>query len=272
MPRSAQLDGDDVRAAFQLAGECRELGDDAVAWRHRLGDGLYRLIGADIVLCVETAGCTAGRPVDLGVADWGWQNGFDRAGWLRAVEEFHRNPRYPVGLGRYFGRLAGQDGVVHTRRELVPDAEWEPSFDCQVIHRSVGIDDIAWCFRAVPDRADEFAGVMAARAPGRPDFDPREKAVLGEVQRVVAPLVGGPLARFVEPNPADLPPRARLVLKCFLEGDSDKQVGRRLGLTRHTVNQYAKQIYRHFGVTNRPELLARWLRRGWGNRCAWAAE
>jgi hypothetical protein len=60
------------------------------------------------------------------------------------------------------------------------------------------------------------------------------------------------------------------VLRCLLEGDSDKQVGLRLGLPRHTVNQYAKQIFAHFGVGSRAELLARWVRRGWGGRFVWA--
>ena len=55
-----------------------------------------------------------------------------------------------------------------------------------------------------------------------------------------------------------------------LEGDTDKQAAARLGLTRHTVNQYAKLLFRHFGVRSRAELLARWVRRGWGGRFAWA--
>lgn len=70
------------------------------------------------------------------------------------------------------------------------------------------------------------------------------------------------------PSTAEL--QTRQVLKCLLEGDSDKQAGLRLGLTRHGVNEHAKRIYRHFGVTTRPELLARWVKRGWGGRCAWA--
>jgi hypothetical protein len=55
----------------------------------------------------------------------------------------------------------------------------------------------------------------------------------------------------------------------LLEGDADKQVAHRLNLSAHTVNQYTKQIFRHFKVSGRTELLARWLRRGWGSRAAW---
>jgi DNA-binding CsgD family transcriptional regulator len=91
-----------------------------------------------------------------------------------------------------------------------------------------------------------------------------------EAHARIAPLIGGPLARFGEPSPADLPPRARQVLGCVLEGDGDKQIARRLGIRPHTVNQYLKTLFAHFGVRSRPELMARWVRRGWANGFAWA--
>jgi DNA-binding NarL/FixJ family response regulator len=112
--------------------------------------------------------------------------------------------------------------------------------------------------------------VIIARAIGEVDFSVRQKAVVREAMAHVAPLIGGPLARFYEPVPSELPPRLRQVLRCLLEGDTDKQVAARLGLTRHTVNQYTKVVFRHFRVRSRPELLARWVRRGWGSRFAWA--
>jgi DNA-binding NarL/FixJ family response regulator len=83
-------------------------------------------------------------------------------------------------------------------------------------------------------------------------------------------LIGGPLARLDEPSPAALASRVRQVLRCLLEGDSDKQIAARLRLTRHTVNQYVKTIFRHFGTGSRAELLARWIRRGWGSKFAWS--
>ena len=90
-----------------------------------------------------------------------------------------------------------------------------------------------------------------------------------EAHAVLAPLIGGPLARFAEPSPAELPPRSRQVLWCLLEGDSDKQVATRLGISRLTVNAHTKAIYRHFGVRGRAELLARWIRRGWSRGFGW---
>ena len=64
----------------------------------------------------------------------------------------------------------------------------------------------------------------------------------------------------------------REVLRCLLEGDSDKQVAARLKMSKHTANGHTKAIFAHFGVSGRAELLARWLRRGWGRRLAWSDE
>lgn len=268
MTGSAQLRISDLRALLELVHECRDLGDDANAWRVHFGEKIGAMIGADLAIVLEAEGCTSPQPRDLGVAEWGWDNGFERKGWIAALEEFHRNPHYSISLNRYFGRLAKQDGVVHSRREMIADREWEPTFERNCIHVVCGFDETSYCFRSIP--GGDFAGVMVFRAIGERAFGPREHAVLAEAQRSIAPLVGGPLARFRDPLPSELRPRERQVLKCFLEGDSDKQVAMRLGLSVYTVNEYAKKIYEHFGARSRSELLARWVRRGWSNRAAWA--
>lgn len=103
------------------------------------------------------------------------------------------------------------------------------------------------------------------RAHGRSDFTARDRLIVREAHAALSPLIGGPLARFAEPSPLDLAPRARQVLGCSLEGDGDEQIAARLKLSRFTVNQYTRLIFRHFGVSSRPELLARWVRRMWGS-------
>ena len=95
------------------------------------------------------------------------------------------------------------------------------------------------------------------------------QALVAEAHAAVVPLIGGPLAGFADPSPADLSPRARQVLRCLLEGDSDKEAAARLGISRFTVNEHTKEIYRHFGAQGRAELLALWVRRRWSNGFAW---
>ena len=53
MGESPRLRLSDVRAVFRLIGECRELGDDPLAWRMRLVERLKKLVGARVAMCGE---------------------------------------------------------------------------------------------------------------------------------------------------------------------------------------------------------------------------
>ena len=268
MPSSARLRAVDVRQLFLLAGECRELGDDAATWSTHYITGLSRLIRAEFGSGGEGSDVLSGRPPTVfGTVDWGWQNGLDRAGFVRLLTEFKIDPRRSDLWDRYFAQLAGADGVSLTRTDLMADREWYPSPAYQMVNRTMGVDHYLICLRA--NRAGHF-GLNFGRAVGGRDFTPRERTLVREAHDLVAPLAGGPLASFAEPAPTALPVRARLVLKCLLEGDSDKQAAARLGISRFTVNHYGKQIHRHFGVQTRAELLGRWVKRQWGAKSAWA--
>lgn len=60
---------------------------------------------------------------------------------------------------------------------------------------------------------------------------------------------------------ADLSPRHRQMLDAVMTGASEKQIADKLGISPHTAHQYIKELFRHFGVTSRPELMARMFRR-----------
>ena len=57
-----------------------------------------------------------------------------------------------------------------------------------------------------------------------------------------------------------LPPRLRRTLERLLAGESDKEIAQKLGISRHTVHEYAGDLYRRFGVSGRGELMAMLLR------------
>ncbi len=62
-------------------------------------------------------------------------------------------------------------------------------------------------------------------------------------------------------NQNPLSPRERQTLEHLLEGNSEKQIAARLGISRHTVHVYVKALYKRFGVYSRGELLARWVQK-----------
>jgi DNA-binding NarL/FixJ family response regulator len=57
-----------------------------------------------------------------------------------------------------------------------------------------------------------------------------------------------------------LPPRVQETLGRLLAGDSEKEIGVHMGVSRNTVHVYVKVLYRHFEVNSRGELLARFVK------------
>jgi DNA-binding CsgD family transcriptional regulator len=59
----------------------------------------------------------------------------------------------------------------------------------------------------------------------------------------------------------ELSPRQEQTLRHLLNGDSEKQVAKKLALSQHTVHVYVKALYRRFGVSSRAELLSKHLKK-----------
>ncbi len=58
----------------------------------------------------------------------------------------------------------------------------------------------------------------------------------------------------------ELTPRERQIVNLLLNGESRDSIAAQLGLSRYTINAYFRDIYRHFGVSARTELMARFIR------------
>lgn len=271
MSKSISLRAAEVRQILGIVEECRELGDDVHAWRTHAGRRVARLVDADVVMSGELSGFGTNEIIGLGATLVGFEQGFNPEGFARSVELLAEDPTCSasVAMREYGLKSRNEDGSSRTRSQLLSDAEWYSSLEYDYVFRTIGINHALWCFARVPGDTAVSAGAAFARAEGRRDFDGRALTIVHEFQRAIAPLVGKALARYGDPSPRELPPRVRSVLRCMLEGDSDRQIAARLGLTRHTVNQYSKQIFKHFGVGSRYALLGRWVSRGWTNRFAW---
>ena len=74
-------------------------------------------------------------------------------------------------------------------------------------------------------------------------------------------LIGQALVTTIEPSSGKLSPRLRQTLACLLDGDSEKQLAARVGLSQATAHQYVTALYRYFGVRSRAQLLALALKR-----------
>jgi len=107
----------------------------------------------------------------------------------------------------------------------------------------------------------QLHGFGLSRAASQPAFRLEERNLVQVFHRACAHLIRPP-ATGADANTARRPqlsPRERQTLELVLIGLSDKEIADRLGISRHTVNQYTKVIYRHYAVTSRSLLLARLL-------------
>jgi DNA-binding CsgD family transcriptional regulator len=240
----------DVRRAYRLIGECRDLGGDPTSWQPRMMEGLSQLF--------RDAPATGGEGRLVGtngaiVPTTYFDHGFDAAdrrtylGYIREggamvdpfVHALHRTPGSPV---------------TRTRKQVVSDAVYRraPVFDRyfrpgNVHHRLASI-------LATSDRT--VCLLHLHRHRGERDFSSRDRALLEFFHGELGPLIGRALVSAAEASPVRLPRRLRQTLACLVEGDTEKQVATHLGVSHATAHQYVTALYRRFGVNSRGQLLA----------------
>ncbi len=256
MAESARPTLAQLRELYLLVGECCELGADPLAWRQRMVEGLRGVLHAEILLYTESEQVAPfGQSrflVPQLLVDFGWPCGSDRqvlldlmrigqpdveGGWA-THEFFHApGPIYGAPRSRYV-----DDRTYHR----------SPAFN-DFIRRSHCDDAMNSLIRY----GNQLNWFTVLGALGGRDFDARQVRLLQLFVREYVRLFDTRLAPMGGPSVADLPPRARQVLACLMEGDSEKQVALRLGISRHTVHEYLRRLHRRFGVASRGELLAR---------------
>jgi DNA-binding CsgD family transcriptional regulator len=255
MSKSGSLRLRDIRAAFRLIGDCRDLGGDTGRWQRRMLEGLVVLFGV-----VQAAGGEA------------W--------WERPGKTVRPVAAYSVSLDsaaeaayRAYHSAAGPADdpilqeiekrperlITRTRTQLVSDADWHRSSSFEY-RSSGGLDHT---IISVLQRSENGAtSVMSLnRARGERDFTEREQRLFHLFHSELGRLIGGPLVATLDPPVEPLPRRLQQTLACLLEGDSEKQVAARLGLSHATIHQYVTALYRRFGVQSRAQLMSYVIRR-----------
>ncbi len=249
--KSEMLRATEVRDAYRLIGECRDLGGDATAWCVRALEGLRKLVGAPHGSGGEGWPPEPGRPIEaLSIIP----SGMDAAE-LEKVAAFAR-ARDVTGdpLFTKFRYACGR-ALTRTRPQVVADDEYHPSLVYQKYLRG-GVFEHRLASVHQRSAAVPFTVIHLSRPRGERDFSARERRLLNFFHQELGPLVGRALVSIAEPSPEHLAPRLRQTLACLLEGDSEKQVAARLGVSTTTTHQYVTALYRRLGVRSRGQLMA----------------
>jgi DNA-binding CsgD family transcriptional regulator len=140
---------------------------------------------------------------------------------------------------------------------LWDDTTWYRSATFNDHHRVSGIDHYIFSIARAPRRL--YNTIWVHRPVGDSAYTRREWWLVHTVHAELATLIDRALAAADAPSVADLTRRQRQTLDGLLDGDSEKQIAQRLGLSRATVHEYVTAIYRHFNAASRGELLARFV-------------
>ncbi|MCA9261798.1 MAG: helix-turn-helix transcriptional regulator [Planctomycetales bacterium] len=255
MAKSPRLRMRELRALFALLNECCELGADPVAWRQHLAKSLPALFASQIAVVAE--GLVVARPFEdplwlqpVCVADHGWSSPEQRQIFAQTVagSRPEDGPHVtPDLLQRRFKTVQWH--------QAPRDCKWYEHPFYQECVRHTGVDDGLFAHYLISE--GRMLWVFVNRATGERPYDARLTRLMRLLNTELAGLLGKKLARIDGPTVTDLPPRQRSVLICLMEGDTESQCAKRLGISRHTVHDYVKMLYERFGVHSRGELLAR---------------
>jgi hypothetical protein len=136
MEKADLLRVQDVRDAYRLIGQCRDLGSDPALWHQRMLEGLCRLVGARAAAGGEGRWVRPHSPIEVISA---FDAGLDSRGrdlYMASLREVGPD-RDPIFRAL---RHVPSRHVTRTRQQLVPDGAWYRSAIWNEYQRPIGID------------------------------------------------------------------------------------------------------------------------------------
>lgn len=110
-----------------------------------------------------------------------------------------------------------------------------------------------------PTGPTEMSGVVLFRRFDQEFFSERESRMVHIVVSEVPWLHDESWSRRSGCDGFSISPRLNTVLNLLLQGHGRKQIATQLGISINTVNGYAKELYRRFGVHSQAELIRRFV-------------
>lgn len=254
------LEDADRRGIVRLLGDVVAARQDFAGVKRHLAEGICRLVAADA--WTWSLGCAAGPgelPFCLGMA----HGGFDEARYARLLLAAG-HPGLAGSSGRLLGEMRQGGGhLTRSRQQIVDEAAFAASgADARLDAADVG--PFLLSLWPIDERAVSAVGIFWRRRD--PPFSDRDCRIAHLVLSELPWLheQGWPADRGA--SLARLSPRLRLVLNLLLDGRSRKEMAASLSLSEHTIAQYRKAIYGHFGVRSQSALMRRFRMGGEAER------
>ncbi|WP_437313015.1 response regulator transcription factor [Sorangium sp. So ce385] len=249
-----------MRQLIRLIAEAQEIPANHPERQKHLISGLLRILGAvvggSVVDCDFRPG---GRGAFTAIVLEGWDSTTLPALEVLAQSGSAFNPGLRELMRVSPARISATTTAM--RQELIDDRLW---YGSPYVEHHLGpahLDHALYSTRrgATPSVVH---GLGMYRAKNERPFDEEDRSLLHLFHLECESMLRAPTPMIDDVLRAQLPRRERQTLDLLLGGRTDKEIAERLGISRYTVNQYTKSIYRRFGVGSRSMLLARLLGRG----------
>jgi len=249
----------EMHGILRIVRQLRDLPPDPILRRRHLLAKLCKLLGASAGISVvldwrqKSAQKRIASAVHVGLSSPAKRKLLDR--WLATLQ-----PHDPACIALARVMLHRAEPMTFHRHDLVNDRTWYDSTHVRNIRTPLGVGDCL--YSSFPIDGTPLSGLLCLARPcnARHPFESRHRDMLHLLHSEVDWLYRE------EPTPthhdlSELTPRQRQSLQCLLDGNSEKQIATRLGLSRHTVHVHVKALYRQMRVNSRGELMARFVPR-----------
>lgn len=149
------------------------------------------------------------------------------------------------------------------REDCLSDEEWYSSPHVMNFRQRAQMDSAIYAIipvEAGEGKAAKIFGLSINKRWGEPSFRPEQRDFALHFLLGLSPFlaeVWNEDSESLDATLASLPLRHRKVLSCLLAGRSERETADELMLSNQTVHTYVKEIYLHFGVNRRAQLLAK---------------
>jgi DNA-binding CsgD family transcriptional regulator len=245
----------DARAMIRLVGDVAAIEGSLVDKRRVLMDGLCQAVDADAWMWVVMR-IDPDRPPHVVHYEYGRFSEQEFALIVGAQSHEQYSLEQPAADTLMKFAFGQEHGTLALRQHLGDEQWFSNAFNRR--YRQGWLDDAI--FSILPVQPQQLVtGIGIHRREGRPAFTPREAQmvhiVAGEVRWLHEAIIPGNKGQGVP----ELTARQRQVLLLLMEGHAVKRVAHLLDLSYHTVDGYVKQVYRHYDVSSRAELMRKFL-------------
>jgi DNA-binding CsgD family transcriptional regulator len=245
----------DLRAMLRLVRQVQNLPPNREKRKRFVVCTLCGVLGARVGLALDIKGLMPGCDAsidDVTIAP----DGVGRNG--QALPPLQEDLLTEPLLGAILNRL-NPDGVTTVlRSDLIADDSWRASDRFKEFYSDSNVGDAIWSLR--PGGASgEFHALAFYGGSKVTPFAPHERMIVHALHSELDAMYDCTGTPACERTMQSLTPRENEVLSLLLGGDSEKLIAYKIGISRNTIHDYVKTIYRQFNVASRPELMSQFI-------------